>query len=396
MAARPFPRWVTVVAMVAVAGNLRLLMASLPPLTASIRADLELDARAIGVLTMIPVLCMGLLAPPASTIGRRLGVSRAIGVGMTTVLLGTALRGLLGTNTLALYAGTLIAGVGIALTGTLLPGLVKATFAERRSGLGTGLTMFAMMSGAAVAAAASVPLQERLGGWSVSLLFWAAPAVLATALWVPVSQAAARHTLPEPIAEEVRHALPWRSGTAWLLAGYLTAQSWQFYSSLAWLSPTYVAHAWAAGSAGLLLSVFTGAQLVSGLLAPALLDRTRDPRGLLLLSCGVGLLGELGILLAPHAAPWLWAVMLGAGQGASFALGLALLVRFAATPRDSARLTALVFLVSYTAAAFGPMVMGASRDLTGDYRVLWLVLALVMIPQIVLARRIRPDLPQVA
>lgn len=396
MAARPFPRWVTVVAMVAVAGNLRLLMASLPPLTASIRADLGLDARAIGVLTMIPVLCMGLLAPPATTIGRRLGVSRAIGVGMTTVLLGTALRGLLGTHTWALYAGTLIAGVGIALTGTLLPGLVKATFAERRSGLGTGLTMFAMMSGAAVAAAASVPLQERLGGWSVSLLFWVAPAVLATALWVPVSQAAARHTLAEPTAEEVRHALPWRSGTAWLLAGYLTAQSWQFYSSLAWLSPTYVAHGWTARSAGLLLSMFTGAQLVSGLLAPAMLDRTRDPRALLLVSCGVGLTGELGILLAPDAAPWLWAVMLGLGQGASFALALALLVRYAATPRDSARLTALAFLVSYTAAAFGPMVMGATRDLTGGYQVLWLVLALVMLPQIVLALRIGPDLPQVA
>ena len=88
--------------------------------------------------------------------------------------------------------------------------------------------------------------------------------------------------------------------------------------------------------------------------------------------------------------------MLGLGQGASFALALALLVRYAATPRDSARLTALAFLVSYTAAAFGPMVMGATRDLTGGYQVLWFVLALVMIPQIVLAFRMRPDLPQVA
>jgi CP family cyanate transporter-like MFS transporter len=60
----------------------------------------------------------------------------------------------------------------------------------------------------------------------------------------------------------------------------------------------------------------------------------------------LGGLGQVGVWLAPDSAPWLWAVLLGAGQGAAFALGLVLLVRYAATPRDSARLTAMAFLVS--------------------------------------------------
>ena len=38
-----------------------------------------------------------------------------------------------------LYAGTFVAGVGLALGGTLLPGLVKALFPPGRSGLVTGL-----------------------------------------------------------------------------------------------------------------------------------------------------------------------------------------------------------------------------------------------------------------
>ena len=389
------PRWIVIAALVTVAANLRLLMASLPPLTASIRSDLGLDARAIGALTMIPVLCMGVLAPLSSRIGRRLGIAHAIGGGVTLVLLGTALRGLGGVHTWSLYAGTLTAGVGIALTGTLLPGLVKGFFPPERWGLGTGLTMFAMMGGAAIAAASSVPLASALGGWPASLLVWAAPATVAVLLWVPIASGIAQHTLAAPAPQDVSHALPWRSGTALLMAAYLTAQSWQFYSSLAWLAPTYVARGWDADHAGLLLSVFTGAQLLSGLIAPALMDRVRDHRLLLLAACSLGLVGQLGIWLAPASAPWAWAGVLGAGQGAAFALGLGLLVRYAATPRDSARLTALAFLVSYSLAALGPVTMGAVRDATGGYSAIWGVLCVVMLPQIALAWRLRPGLAPV-
>ena len=52
-------------------------------------------------------------------------------------------------------------------------------------------------------------------------------------------------------------------------------------------------------------------------------------------------MGELGVWLAPESLPWVWALLLGAGQGACFALGLALLVRYAATPRDDQGFNAL-------------------------------------------------------
>ena len=143
------------------------------------------------------------------------------------------------------------------------------------------------------------------------------------------------------------------------------------------------------------MAVFTGAQLVSGLLAPALLDHVGDARVLLVAATLLGGSGELGVWLAPEAAPWVWALLLGAGQGACFALGLALLVRYAATPRDSARLTAMAFLVSYTIASFGPATMGAVEDVTGSFAALWALLALVAVPQLVFALRLRPGLPRV-
>ena len=43
--------------------NLRTAVASLPPLLDTIRADLGLSGTAAGVLTALPVLCFGALAP---------------------------------------------------------------------------------------------------------------------------------------------------------------------------------------------------------------------------------------------------------------------------------------------------------------------------------------------
>lgn len=390
-----FPRWAVVAGLVLVAANLRTLMASLPPLAETVRADLGLSNAWMGVLTTLPVLCMGLLAPVANQLGRRVGAASAVGAGVGLVLLGLLVRGAGGGQVWSLYAGTFLAGAGIALAGTLLPGIVKTVFPAHRAGLGTGLTMMSMMGGAALASALAVPLAGVLGGWSGSLLAWAPLAAVAGVVWVPVARYARRRAANQPPPEDVSHALPWRSATAWLLAAYLSFQSWQFYSSLAWLAPTYESGGWTPRDAGLLMSVFTGAQLVSGLVAPVLLDRRVDARVLLAGATLLGGLGEVGVWLAPDAAPWLWALMLGGGQGACFALGLGLLVRYAETARDSARLTAMGFLVSYTVASAGPATMGAVRDATGGYTWLWAVLAAVALPQLAAASRLRPEAARV-
>ena len=80
------PTWAVVTSLVLVAANLRTLMASLPPLAETIRADLGLSSAWMGVLTTLPVLCMGLLAPVANQVARRVGTASAVGGGITLVL----------------------------------------------------------------------------------------------------------------------------------------------------------------------------------------------------------------------------------------------------------------------------------------------------------------------
>lgn len=379
-----------VLGVVAVALSMRTLMTSLPPLLPQIRADLGLSSVWLGVLTTLPVLCMGLLAPAAARLGLRLGVARCISIAMVAVAVGNLVRGF-GHEVIALYAGTLCAGAGIALAGTLLPGIVKSSFPAGRAGLATGVQMFAMMGGAAVSAAVTVPLSKALGDWNLSLAFWGLVALVGVVVWAPVDRAVHRGGDHDRRPPDLSHRLPWRSTTAWLVAGYLAVQSWQFYSTLAWLSPTYVGHGWDAQDAGLLLSVFTGAQFVSGLVGPAITDRVGDWR-IPLVGAGLcGLAGQTGVWAAPEAAPWLWAILLGIAQGAAFAVGLVLLVRYAVSPAAAARFTAMAFLISYTVASLGPTTMGAVRDLTGDYSSIWLVLACLMFVQLAAGLALKPS-----
>jgi MFS transporter, CP family, cyanate transporter len=387
------PVWLMALSLVAVSANLRAAIASVPPLAETIAADLDLSNAAIGAVTTLPVLCMGLLAPPAQRLGARIGAAAAVQIAIIAVFAGVLLRWW-GDHVWALYTGTFVAGLGIAVAGTLLPLLVKAAFPPERTGTITGLYMLAMMGGAAASSALSVPLEARFGSWQGSLASWSILAAVGALAWVPVTLRISQYRAANP-APATDHGLPWRRPTAWLVAAYLAVQSWQFYSSLAWIAPSYVASGWDPTTAGYLLSAFTGTQLISGLLGPVLTDRIHDHRALLMPAAALGLVGMLGLLLAPDAAAWVWVGVLGLGQGAAFSLALVLLVDYAETPAGTGRLTAMTFFLSYTIASFGPTVTGALRDLTGGFQVIWLLMALMTLVQIVLVQQMKPGLRKV-
>ena len=80
---------------------------------------------------------------------------------------------------------------------------------------------------------------------------------------------------------------------------------------------------------------------------------------------------------------------MGLGQGGGFALGLVMLVDYAPSPAASARLSALVFLVSYSIASLGPLVFGAVHDATDGFTAPYALLLFVL-GQLVLVPRLRP------
>jgi CP family cyanate transporter-like MFS transporter len=369
--------------------NLRAALASVPPLVHTIQDDLGLSSAAAGLLTTVPVLCMGVFAPVSQRLAHRVGREATVAVALALLVAGLLLR-LGGDSYPVLLVSTLLPGIGIALCGTVLPGIVKEFF-PGRSGAMTGVYLLAMMVGATAASALAVPLADLLGSWERSLAIWAGLAAVGLAGWLPVVRRVNDHDDPAEAETTARIALPWRSPTARLMAAFMAMQSLGFYTQLAWIPPSYEARGWSARDAGLLLAVWSIVQLVSGVGGPALADRVRDRRPLVAGAVLLTVIGTLGIAVVPTAGPWVWVALMGLGQGAGFSLGLVKLVDYAPTPAASARLSAMVFLFSYSLASTGPFLFGAVRDATDSFAIPFGALVVVAVVQLALTPRLRPD-----
>lgn len=377
------------VAIVLVAANLRPAIVAVPPLLGPVRADLALSATAASLLTTLPVLCMGVFAPLGAVVNARLGSERAVSLALVLVAAGCAARGLPG-GAAVLFAATTLVGVGLAMGGALLPGVVKSGFAER-AGAVTGLYTAALVGGAVAASVLSVPLLGAVGGgWRPALALWALPALAALGAWLPVTRGMRHARAARPASAVAPGRSPWRSGVAWRAAGYVGGQSLLFYGTLAWLPAVYVDLGWSAARAGLLLGLFMATQVVSSLALPLLSGRTGNRRPWILGCLVTTLVGLVVLATAPDASPWVLAGVLGFTIGGQFALGLVLLVELAPDPRAAGRLSGMVLCVGYVVAASGPLLMGALIDATGAFTVAFLALASVCLPTLAAGVSLRP------
>jgi CP family cyanate transporter-like MFS transporter len=363
---------------VLVAANLRPVITSVPPLVDRLGAEFGLSATELGALTTLPVVCMGLFAPLAAVLANRYRESSVLAVAVAVIAIGAALRAFGGVA--GLYSGAIVAGIGIAVTGTLLPSLVRTRFADR-IGPVTGVYTAALIAGALLAAGATEPLRQGLGlSPQGALALWAVPALVALFGWL-LQPRLAVSAPPRPIA------FPWRSKAAWLGTLFMGGQSLLFYGTLAWLAATYTSRGFSASYAGLLLAVFSAAQVITALAMPALAHWRGDIRLWIAFSVGVTTVGLALVAWAPQgftgahilgaASPWAWAILLGLGMGGNLALALLVLTENAPSPEAVPAYTGMAFFFGYLMASAGPVAAGAVRDATSSYTAVFAGLAVL-------------------
>lgn len=365
-------------AVLLLAVNLRTAVASVGPVLADVQADLGLSGTAAAVLGALPVLCFGLASALAGPLARRLGPDRALVAALALTVAGLLLR--LGPSSLTLFTGTLVAGAGTAVGNVLLPALVKRDFPDR-TGPMMGAYAVSLAVGASLAAGATVPAVEALGGgWRTGLGVWAVPAAVALVVWLPLVRTRGRAPAPPPGAP--RPSALGKDRLAWQVTAFMGLQSLGFYSVLAWLPSVFRDEGLSAAAAGGLLGVLAAVGIPVGLVVPSLLARRSDQRGWVAGICAVTMVALLGVALAPGAAPLLWAVLLGVGQGSAFPAALTLVVLRSRDAVDAARLSAMSQGVGYCVAAAGPLVVGALRDASGSWRLPFLLLAGLLVAQL--------------
>jgi MFS transporter, CP family, cyanate transporter len=367
-------------AVVLLAINLRSVLAGLPPLVDDVRADLGLSAAAAGVLTTLPVLCMGAFAPVAPRLAARVPMERALVACALLTAAGTGIRAL-GT-TASMFAAGLAIGVAIALAQALLPVLIRTRY-HAASGMLTGAFSMALVLGSVLAAGFAVPLARALGGWQWSLAFWALPALLAAAFWWPAAR--------QPGTTVARGGgAPLRfSALAWAVCGFFGVQSMAFYASLSWIPSILEDGGWSSEAAGGLLAFGALCGLVPAFVIPVLAARTETQTHLLLAIVLVPSAGLLGVLTLPGVAP-LWMMLIGFGQSGALGLGLALPIQRGGDAPTVASLMAMTLCVGYLVAAAGPWLLGAVHDAAGDWSAPLVVLIAItlaeLVPGVVAAR----------
>ncbi|WP_309058070.1 MFS transporter, partial [Streptomyces sp.] len=389
----------------------------------------------------------GITAP---RLARRFGPAAVVCAGMAAIFAGLALRPL-ATGTAAFLAASALALMGIAVSNVLMPVIVKRYFPDRIGSM-TGLYSMALALGTSVAAAATVPMTDALGGdWRLGLGVWAALAALAVLPWLPVlrdrdpaggrrgdrtgesgtaSSGAAADPGPEPAADagpesgrgaapgpgtapdrgttptpgaradsgaarEVRRAdaartarvtaeapapRVTRSRTAWALGCFFGLQATGAYITMGWMPQIFRDAGVPASTAGVLLAVTMVMGVPLAFVIPRLATRMRT-QGPIVVALGTcGLAGYTGLLLAPAAGAWLWALLLGVSN-CSFPLALTMIGMRSRTGAGVVRLSAFAQSVGYLISIPGPLLVGVLYQHSGGWGLPIALMGGLMVPQ---------------
>jgi MFS transporter, CP family, cyanate transporter len=378
-----------VAALVLVGTALRPQALVIGPLVGDIQAELGMSHGVAGLLSTIPVLCMGFLAPLgpvlAGSVGPRLGT--AICVAFIAVF--GVLRALL-PDSLTVLIATIGVGIGMAVVGPILPSIVRQRLPNHPAA-GTGAYVAGLVLGATATAIAAVPLAQAFGGWRAAFTIVSGIAFVSLAAWLVLMPRDRQFQRSAP----QRPRIPWRRPSAWLLGAIFGSQSILFYGGITWLASIYTERGWGPVEAGGLVALFTGIGLVPTLAVPAIADRIGTRRSQLAGAAVLSVVGAVVVAATPGEPPGslltLGAVaLMGLGIGAYFPLALTLPVDVASDPADAASISALMLLVGYLAAAAAPVALGFVRDTVGDFGAVTWILVGVALAQLPLALSLNP------
>ncbi|MGH3412078.1 MAG: CynX/NimT family MFS transporter [Marmoricola sp.] len=366
-----------VAGIVVLAFNLRPAAVSVGPVIKELSHGLGMGAAEAGALTALPVLCFAAVGGITPRLARALGAHRLTLLALLLLTAALATRALADQAWLFLVL-SFLALSGMATANVLLPSLVKLHF-PGQVGRFTAVYSMALATGLTAASVLTVPVAQAGGGmhWRRGLLVWALTAAVAALPWLGL--------LRHDRHERARHhrfgaADVARTRLGWAMALFFGLQSLQAYSVFGWFAELYREAGFSAHTAGLLLGVITAVSIPFSWVVPNLAARVPDPRWLLSALMACYPVGYVGLLLAPAAGAWVWAVLVGLGA-CTFPLALTLIGLRARTPAGTAVLSGFTQSVGYLIAVAGPFGVGVLHDASGGWTVPLLVLLAICVPQ---------------
>ncbi|WP_336785635.1 CynX/NimT family MFS transporter [Paenibacillus sp. MMO-177] len=351
-----------------VAANLRAPITSVGPLVSYIRESTGISNSVAGLLTTVPLLAFTFMSPFAPQLARRYGVERVIFLALIFIGIGTLCRSI--SSSFALFGGTILIGLSIAVCNVLIPSLVKRDFSNK-IGLMTGIYSVSMNLCGALASGISVPLARDAGfGWQGALSCWLVLTAVGIIFWLPrmsqTRQAAAAVSQANSAAGEAK---PWRSSLAWQVTLFMGLQSFIFYNLVAWLPEILNSRGMTSDTAGWMLSLIQFSMLPFTFVIPIIASRMKSQRVLVIITTMLYLVGIGGLMLDGNGLVPLWSVLIGIAGAGSFSLAMLFFTLRTRTSHAAAQLSGMAQSVGYLLAAIGPLVFGMIHDMTHHWTV---------------------------
>ena len=342
--------------------NLRPSINSIAPLLETIRTSLGMSASVGSLLTSIPVLCMGLFAPLAVKFSGKWGIERVLGWSLFVIGVGTILR-FFTQSTSFLLMTALIAGIGIAFAGPLLPGFIKRHFPKHVPSM-IAIYTVALTLGAALSSSLIMPMQNSMNSWQSALGIWGVLAFVAVLLWWLFVM---RQIKPQDhlASTGTKTKMPWTNKKAWVLTLSFGFMAMLFYSFTAWLPEIIQGMGYSKSYAASALTIFVVVQIPVSLILPILLRKFPSRRLWLLVSALLQLVGI--VMLALSIEPLVATFFIGIGTGGLFSLNLLLPLDATDNPQEAAAWSAMTQSVGYVIGATGPLILGWIFDATDSF-----------------------------
>ena len=364
--------------------NLRPFITGIGPLATGVRAETGLGAQGIALLTLVPMLLMGILAFAGPSLQARIGATRAVIAALAILAVASFLRLFVSTG-LGMVGTAALLGLGAAVAQAVFPGIVKRQF-PHHVGLVMGLYSSMLMGGGALGAQLAPLIATASGDWHFGLAWVALPALIAVAL----AGACLPGDAGRPQSRNAATSLLKRPRT-WLLMGCFGLVNGGYSTSVAWLAPYYQEQGWTNASSGGLLALMAVGQALAALLMPALAGKSVDRRPWLWLTLAMQAVGFAGLILQPGTAPFALALLLGAGLGGSFSLTMIVALEHLPDPAEAGALSAMMQGGGFLIAAIPPWIVAVLHDTTGGFRAGWLLHLACIAVVTVLTFRLAPD-----
>lgn len=383
------PGWLLFTGLVLLALNLRPVTVDVTPVLTEAGDALGLDTVGLGVLTSLPLLCFGLFAAVGPAVIHRLGVHKAALAVIVPVAIGLVGRYNSTTGWIFLtWTAVVMAAIGVG--NVLLPAIAKQDFGARAP-LATASYTTALAIGLTGGSMSSAPLAHQFG-WHAALIPALVASLLAVGVWVGIVLLKRTRTgtpAPQEPARRIRLRELARTRVGRLLGVFFACQAALAFSVMGWLPTLFRDAGVDPIVAGSLLGFVNLIGLGLAFPIPAYLGR--HPRALWIVpAIGLsGIVGMTGLIVAPAAAPFLWATTISIGL-AGFPVFLSMLGLHSRTPGGTAVLSAFAQSVGFLLAVPLPLLTGLLHSATGSWTVpiaMWMCLLVGMVTTGTLVQR---------